>query len=98
MGHKPTLQDLKDVHPTIYHSLQKLLTQDGVAQLGLVFQVCQGAHQLVSKLVLYMMLYLTLKSGTEFKTESVSCAEPVGIFDALCVNCESQPIDTACVS
>jgi len=47
MGHKPTLQDLKDVHPTIYHSLQKLLTQDGAAQLGLVFQVCQGAHRIV---------------------------------------------------
>lgn len=42
-GHKPTLQDLKDVHPTIYHSLQKLLAQDGAAQLGLVFQVEQEA-------------------------------------------------------
>ena len=39
MGHKPTLQDLKNVHPTIYHSLQKLLTQEDAAQLGLVFQV-----------------------------------------------------------
>lgn len=47
MGHKPSLQDLKDVHPTIYHSLQKLLTQDGVAQLGLVFQVTLGPPALV---------------------------------------------------
>ena len=39
MGHRPTLQDLKDVHPDIYHSLQKLLAQDNAAQLGLVFQV-----------------------------------------------------------
>lgn len=39
MGHKPTLQDLKDVHPTIHASLQKLLAEDNVAQLGLVFQV-----------------------------------------------------------
>lgn len=43
MGHKPTLQDLKNVHPTIYHSLQKLLTQEDAAQLGLVFQVEQEA-------------------------------------------------------
>ena len=39
MGHKPTLQDLKDVHPTIHASLQKLLAEDDAAQLGLVFQV-----------------------------------------------------------
>ena len=39
MGHRPNLQDLKDVHPAIFHSLQKLLTQDNAAQLGLVFQV-----------------------------------------------------------
>ena len=42
MGHKPTLQDLKDVHPTIHASLQKLLAQDNAAQLGLVFQVLSG--------------------------------------------------------
>ena len=39
MGHKPTLQDLQDVHPTIHASLQKLLAQDNASQLGLVFQV-----------------------------------------------------------
>lgn len=39
MGHKSTLQDLKDVHPTIYTSLQKLLVEDNADQLGLVFQV-----------------------------------------------------------
>lgn len=39
MGHRPNLQDLKDVHPAIFHSLQKLLAQDNAAQLGLVFQV-----------------------------------------------------------
>lgn len=58
MGHKPTLQDLKDVHPTIHHNLQKLLTQDGVAQLGLVFQVCQRAHQILLNTMLHLMLYL----------------------------------------
>ena len=39
MGHKSTLQDLKDVHPTICKSLQKLLVEDNAEQLGLVFQV-----------------------------------------------------------
>ena len=39
MGHKPTLQDLEGVHPTVYKSLQKLLAADNAAQLGLVFQV-----------------------------------------------------------
>ncbi|KAL3161776.1 hypothetical protein ABBQ38_008870 [Trebouxia sp. C0009 RCD-2024] len=43
MGHKPTLQDLQGVHPTIHASLQKLLTQDNASQLGLVFQVEQEA-------------------------------------------------------
>lgn len=43
MGHKSTLQDLKDVHPTIYTSLQKLLVEDNADQLGLVFQVEQEA-------------------------------------------------------
>ena len=47
MGHRPNLQDLKDVHPTIAHSLQKLLAEDNAAQLGLVFQVMssQKLHQ-----------------------------------------------------
>lgn len=44
MGHKPTLQDLQDVHPTIHASLQKLLAQDNAAQLGLVFQVLSQTH------------------------------------------------------
>ena len=39
MGHKSTMQDLKDVHPVVYHSLQKLLAEDNVSNLGLVFQV-----------------------------------------------------------
>jgi len=60
MGHKPTLQNLKDVHPTIYHSLQKLLTQDNVAQLGLVFQVCHGRHQIVLNPLLNLILNLIL--------------------------------------
>ncbi len=59
MGHKPTLQDLKDVHPTIYHSLRKLLTQDGAAQLGVVFQVCHEEDQILLNFTLHLMLYLT---------------------------------------
>ena len=40
MGHRSTLQDLKDVHPAVHDSLQKLLTESSVSELGLVFQVC----------------------------------------------------------
>lgn len=79
MGHKPTLGDLMDVHPTIHRSLQKLLTQDNVAQLGLVFQVCQGAHQIVLNPVLprlHMMLNSTLDLILNPNLSLVSCAEP----------------------
>ena len=41
MGHKSTLQDLKDVHPAVHDSLQKLLAEPNVSDLGLVFQVSQ---------------------------------------------------------
>lgn len=39
MGHKSTMEDLQEVHPAVYQNLQKLLAQDNVSQLGLVFQV-----------------------------------------------------------
>lgn len=39
MGHKSTMEDLKEVHPAVYQNLQKLLLQDDVSHLGLVFQV-----------------------------------------------------------
>ncbi len=90
MGHKPTLQDLKDVHPTIHHSLQKLLTHNGAAQLGLVFQVCHGGDQLVLNITLHLMLCLTLNLVP--KSECMSCTKlkPVGALNALCVDCESK--------
>lgn len=49
MGHKSTLQDLKDVHPTIHANLQKLLAEDNAAQLGLVFQVLRSISCIVIK-------------------------------------------------
>lgn len=45
MGHKATVQDLQDVHPTVYQNLQKLLAEGNVSELGLVFQVsCYVVH------------------------------------------------------
>ena len=54
MGHKSTLQDLQDVHPTIHASLQKLLAQDNASQLGLVFQVLS-----LKLLMVYLQLMQT---------------------------------------
>ena len=39
MGRRVTLDDLREVHPIIFRSLQKLLDEPNADQLGLVFQV-----------------------------------------------------------
>ena len=40
LGQSPTLEDLQEAHPETHSNLQKLLAmQEGVSDLGLVFQV-----------------------------------------------------------